>query len=87
MVLAQEERPASWARDAVAAVRKIVLIEDRMETLTAQVKTLAESYTDLDRRLVRMEAKFELIEKMRATNRRALPAKSSRRNDPPKISE
>lgn len=60
----------SWARDAVAAIRKIVLIEDRMETLTAQVKTLAESYTDIDRRLVRIEAKFELIEKMGAARRR-----------------
>jgi predicted nucleic acid-binding Zn-ribbon protein len=74
----------SWARDAVAAIRKIVLIEDRMETLTAQVKTLAESYTDLDRRLVRLEAKFELIEKMGAARRRALPAKSQRHRDPRK---
>ena len=74
----------SWARDAVAAIRKIVLIEDRMETLTAQVKTLAESYTDLDRRLVRLEAKFELIEKMGAANRRALPAKLHRHKDPRK---
>jgi hypothetical protein len=74
----------SWARDAVAALPKIVLIEDRMETLTAQVKTLAESYTDLDRRLVRIEAKFELIEKMGAANRRALPAKSHRHKDPRK---
>jgi len=30
----------SWARDAVAAIRKIVLIEERMEILTAQVKQL-----------------------------------------------
>jgi hypothetical protein len=74
----------SWARDAVAAIRKIVLIEDRMETLTTEVKNLAESYTDLDRRLVRIEAKFELIERMGAANRRALPAKSSRHNDPKK---
>jgi hypothetical protein len=74
----------SWARDAVAAIRKIVLIEDRMETLTAQVKTLAESYTDLDRRLVRLEAKFELIEKMGAPRRPALPAKSQRHRDPRK---
>ncbi len=27
----------SWARDAVAVIRKIVLIEERMEALTAQV--------------------------------------------------
>jgi hypothetical protein len=31
-----------WARDAVAASRKIVLIEDRMEALTAQVRHLAD---------------------------------------------
>ncbi len=66
----------SWTRDAVAAIRKIVLIEERMETLTGQVKQLAEGYTDLDRRLVRLEAKFDLIEKMGAPGRRALPAKS-----------
>jgi hypothetical protein len=72
----------SWARDAVAAIRKIVIIENRMETLTTQVKTLAESYADLDRRLVRIEAKFELIERMGTANRRAVPAKSSRHRDP-----
>ncbi len=66
----------SWARDAVAAIRKIVLIEDRMEALTSQVKHLADGYTDLDRRLVRLEAKFDLMEKMAAPGRRALPAKS-----------
>jgi hypothetical protein len=46
----------SWARDAVAAIRKIVLIEDRMEAPTGQVRHLADDYTDLDRRLVRLEA-------------------------------
>jgi hypothetical protein len=56
--------------------RKIVLIEDRMEALTAQVRHLADGYTDLDRRLVRLGAKFDLIEKMAARGRRALPAKS-----------
>jgi hypothetical protein len=71
----------SWARDAVAAIRKIVLIEDRMEGLTAQVKLLAEGYTSLDRRLVRMEAKFELIERLGASSRRALPSKSQRHKD------
>ena len=69
----------SWARDAVAAIRKIVLIEERMEILTAQVKQLAEGYTDLDRRLVRLEAKFDLIEKMAAPGWSALPLKSQSR--------
>jgi predicted nucleic acid-binding Zn-ribbon protein len=76
----------SWARDAVAAIRKIVLIEDRMEALTAQVKHLADGYTDLDRRLVRLEAKFDLIEKMTARGRRALPAKSQSHKDKKKKS-
>jgi hypothetical protein len=64
----------SWARDAYAAIRKIVLIEDRMDSLTDQVKNLADAYRDLDRRLVRLEAKFELIEKVATSApRRALP--------------
>lgn len=71
----------SWARDAVAAIRKIVLIEDRMEGLTAQVKHLAEGFTDLDRRLVRLEAKFDLIEKIGTLSRRALPTKPQRHKD------
>jgi len=76
----------SWARDAVSAIRKIVLIEDRMETLTAQVKHLADGYTDVDRRLVGLEAKFDLIEKMAAPGRRALPARSQSRKDKRKSS-
>jgi hypothetical protein len=76
----------SWARDAVSAIRKIVLIEDRMVTLTAQVKHLADGYTDLDRRLVWLEAKFDLIEKMAAPGRRALPAKSQSHKDKKKSS-
>jgi len=71
----------SWARDAVAAIRKIVLIEERMAALTAQVKHLADGYTDVDRRLVRLEAKFDLMEKMAAPGRRALPAKSQSHKD------
>ncbi len=76
----------SWARDAVSAIRKIVLIEDRIEALTAQVKHLAEGYTDLDRRMVRLEAKFDLIEKMAAPARRALPARSQSHKDKKKTS-
>jgi len=71
----------SWARDAVSAIRKIVLIEDRMESLTVQVKDLADGYMDVDRRLVRLEAKFDLIEKMAVPGRRALPVKSRSHRD------
>ena len=62
----------SWASEAVGAIRKIVLIEDRMERVANQVSHLAETCQDLDRRLVRMDAKFELLEKVATTRRRSL---------------
>ena len=65
----------NWASEAVGAIRKIVLIEDRMARVANQVDQLAETCQDLDRRLVRLEAKFELIERV-ATTRRSLRGKS-----------
>ena len=62
----------SWARDAVTALRKMILIEDRIAQLSDQVKQLAELYGDVDRRLVRLEAKFELIERLGAARGRSL---------------
>ncbi len=76
----------SWAREAVGAIRKIVLIEDRMERVANQVNQLAETCQDLDRRLVRLEAKFDLMEKMAAPRWRALPAKSQSHKDKKKTS-
>lgn len=66
----------SWPRDAFDALRQIVLIEHRINSLTDTVKQLAITCQDLDRRLVRMEAKFELLEHMAAPARRSLPDKS-----------
>ena len=66
----------SWASEAVAAIRKMVLIEDRVERLTDQVKRIADSCQELDRRLIRLEAKFEVIEKVAATRRRSIRRKS-----------
>jgi transposase len=63
----------SWAGEVYAAIRKIILLEDRVEILTAQVKALADSYAELDRRLIRLEAKFELIEHVGGAARRSLP--------------
>ena len=69
----------SWANDAYTAIRKMILIEDRMNALTSQVAELAESYKDVDRRLIRLEAKFELLERMAAPSpRRALPEKTEK---------
>jgi len=67
----------SWASDAYSAIRKIILIEERIDNLSDQVKGLADAYSHIDRRLVRLEAKFELLEKVAASRprsrRRALP--------------
>jgi len=52
----------SWVSEVYTAIRRIILLEDRVENLTAQVKDLADSYAELDRRLIGLEAKFELIE-------------------------
>jgi hypothetical protein len=63
----------SWSGEMYAVIRKIILLEDRVENLTAQAKALADSYAELDRRLIRLEAKFELIEHVGGAARRALP--------------
>ena len=74
----------SWAGEAVAAIRKMVLIEDRMNGLTEHVRRLAESYNELDRRLLRVEAKFELIERFGSSQERALAAISGKLKHPKK---
>ncbi|MGC1483580.1 MAG: hypothetical protein WA789_07305 [Candidatus Acidiferrum sp.] len=74
----------SWAGQAIAAIRKMALIEDRMNGLTEQVRRLAESYNELDRRLLRVEAKFELIERLGSVRERALPGTSGKMKHPKK---
>lgn len=66
----------SWATEAFGAIRKIILLEDRVERLATHVDSLAEVFQDMDRRLVRLEAKFELIEKAALSGRRQLRDKS-----------
>jgi len=59
----------SWARDALIALKRIMLLEERIVSLTEQSK----------RRLVRLEAKFDLLERMAVSpSRRALPEKSQK---------
>ena len=67
----------TWASEALTAIRKIILIEERIAALAEQVKSLADSYVDVDRRLVRIEAKFEIIEHLAATRgkRAVLPGR------------
>ena len=65
-----------WARDALASLKRIILLEERITNLTVQSKQLMDTCGDLDRRLIRLEAKFELLERMAApATRRSLPEK------------
>jgi hypothetical protein len=67
----------SWGGEAVAAIRKIVLSEDRVAQLADRVDRLANSYAALDRRMLKIEAKFELLERMAAaTPRSARPRRA-----------
>ena len=70
----------SWPREAFEALRQIVLIDERISNLTHQVKELAQTCKDLETRLNRIEAKFELLERMAAPapRRRELPEKSEK---------
>ena len=68
----------SWPRDAFEALRQIVLIENRINTMTDTVKELALTCQKMDHRLIRLEAKFELLERMASPSRRALPEKSEK---------
>jgi hypothetical protein len=67
-----------WTRDALVAIKRIILIEDRITSLSKQAQELIEVCKDLDRRLLRLEAKFELLERMAAPARRSLPEKTER---------
>jgi SMC interacting uncharacterized protein involved in chromosome segregation len=68
----------SWARDAITAIKRIILIEDRIASLSKQTAELMQVCKDLDRRLVRIEAKFELLERMASPRRRPLPEETER---------
>ncbi|RPH79631.1 MAG: hypothetical protein EHM80_07390 [Nitrospiraceae bacterium] len=65
----------SWAGDALAALRKIITLEERVATLTDDIHELTRIVRDLDHRLVKMEAKLEVYERLseRARPRRLPP--------------
>ena len=63
----------SWMRDVGAALQKAILMEERMNQMGERLSRLATLYADVDRRLARLEGKFELLERMGAERRRRLP--------------
>jgi len=68
----------SWALESLAAIKRIILLEDRIKTLSEHSERLLDSCRDLDRRLIRLEAKFELLERMATPRRRVLSEKSEK---------
>ncbi len=72
----------SWAFEALAALKRIMLLEERITNLTAESKLLMDTCKDLDRRLIRLEAKFELIERVSSARGRALPAPTGKLKHP-----
>src|SRR5574341_1543131 len=63
----------TWLRDVGAALQKAVLMEERMSTMSERLTRLVRLYEDLDRRLARIEGKFELLERMGAPRGWRLP--------------
>lgn len=52
----------SWAGEAFRALKKIILLEERVSQLADRVDGLGRVATDMDRRLVRLETKLDLYE-------------------------
>jgi SMC interacting uncharacterized protein involved in chromosome segregation len=63
----------SWAAEAWTALRKVITLEERVVTLAGDVKEIAKIIKDLDRRLVKIETKFEVYEHLSEKSRRRLP--------------
>jgi hypothetical protein len=74
----------SWAFEALAALKRVMLLEERITNLTAESKRLLDVCTELDRRLIRLETKFELIEHVSSVRGRALPSSSGKLKHPKK---
>ena len=66
----------TWVRDTYEALRKIILMDQRLDQIAADVRELAASQEQLADRVARLEGKFELWEAMagkKARKRRKLP--------------
>ena len=54
----------SWAGEALAALRKIITLEERVATLSDDIHELTRIVRDLDHRLVKLETKLEVYERL-----------------------
>ena len=62
----------SFARDAYAAFKKILLVEERIAQLSEGVKGLQTDVNQHAERLAKLEGKFELLEQALGARRRKL---------------
>ncbi len=67
----------SWASDAVAALRKILILEERVVTVSEDLKALAKLTKELDRRLLKIETKLEIYEELSEKARKRRPGERS----------
>ena len=65
----------SWATEAFNALKKIILLEERVSHLSDRMGVLGRLLTDMDRRLIRLEAKLDIYESLarQRKSRRRLP--------------
>jgi hypothetical protein len=63
----------SWATEAFAALKKIILLEDRVSRLADHVDGIGRLMTEMDRRLIRLETKIDVYE---SAGRRRKPPKT-----------
>lgn len=54
----------SWTGEALAALRNIITLEERVSTLTEDIHELTRMVRDLDHRLVKMGSNFEVYERL-----------------------
>ncbi len=60
----------SWVAEALKALKKVILIEEKVTTLAEDLKELAIRYQDLSERLARIEGKFETYERVATATQR-----------------
>jgi precorrin-6B methylase 1 len=65
----------TWAGEALAALRKIITLEERVATFTDDIHDPTRIVRDLDHRLVKLETKLEVYERLSEKSRsRRLPS-------------
>ena len=54
----------SWMTDVLHALKKIILIEEKLSVMTEDIVKLTDKMVDIDRRLIKLETKLEIYEGM-----------------------